>query len=65
MLKKRRVERSIKADAIGNMMFRLRESDQLLEYFDERLWLEVIDLVLVRSDGVLTFKFYNGTEVPV
>jgi len=65
MLKKRRVERSIKADAIGNMMFRLRESDQPLEYFDERLWLEVIDRVLVRSDGVLTFKFYNGTEVPV
>ena len=65
MLKKRRIERSIKANAIGNMMFRLRELDQPLEYFDERLWLEVIDCVLVHSDGVLTFKLYNGTEVSV
>ena len=62
-LKRKRAERRVKADAIGNMMFRLRELDQPLEYFDERLWLEVIDSVLVHPDGLLTFKLYDGTEV--
>ena len=33
--------------------------------FDERLWLEVIDSVLVHPDGLLTFKLYDGTEVSV
>lgn len=64
-LERRRVERRVKADAIGNMMFRLRELDQPLEFFDERLWREVIDSVLVHSDGQLTFRFHNGTEVSV
>ena len=64
-LKRKRAERRVKADAIGNMMFRLRELDQPLEYFDERLWLEVIDSVLVHPDGLLTFKLYDGTEVSV
>ena len=64
-LKRKRAERRVKADAIGNMMFRLRELDQPLEYFDERLWLEVIDSVLVHPDGLFTFKLYDGTEVSV
>ena len=64
-LERCRVERRVKADIIGNMMFRLRELDQPLEFFDGRLWLEVIESVLVHSDGVLTFKFYNGSEVSV
>lgn len=45
-------------------MFRLREMDQPLEHFDERLWLEVIDCVMVQRDG-LTFKFQNGKEIRV
>lgn len=45
-----------KADAIGGFMFRLRELDQPLEHFDERLWLEVIDCVTVCRDGLM-FKF--------
>ena len=64
-MKRKRAEHRVKADAIGNMMFRLRELDQPLEYFDERLWLEVIDSVLVHPDGLLTFKLYDGTEVSV
>lgn len=54
-----------KADAIGGFMFRLRELDQPLEHFDERLWLEVIDHVTVHGDGELTFKFQNGSEISV
>ena len=53
-----------KADAIGDFMFRLRELDQPMDHFDERLWLDVIDRVVVHRDG-LTFKFQNGKEIRV
>ena len=46
-------------------MFRLKEMDQALEYFDDRLWQEVIDIVRVEQDGTLVFRFQNGVEVPV
>lgn len=64
-LEKKRSERMAKADAIGGFMFELMERDPPLEYFDERLWLEVINSVLVHHDGQLTFKFQNGMEVRV
>ncbi len=64
-LDKKRNGRLIKADAIGGFMFRLRELDQPLEHFDERLWLDVIDSVIVHRDGVLTYRFQDGTEIRV
>ena len=64
-LSKRKTERMAKTDAIGGFMFRLRELDQPLEHFDDRLWLEVIDCVTVNRDGTLTFKFQSGTEIAV
>ena len=63
-LEKDRTERMAKADAIGGFMFRLRELDQPLEHFDERLWLEVIDCVTVCRDGLM-FKFQGGKEIQV
>ena len=64
-LEKKRTERMAKADAIGAFMFRLRELDQPLEHFDNRLWLDVIDSVTVQRDGKLIFKFQHGPEVLV
>ena len=64
-LEKDRTERMAKADAIDGFMFRLRELDQPVEYFDERLWLEVIDHVIVQRDEKLVFMFQNGTKVRV
>jgi hypothetical protein len=64
-LKKQWADRQRKADAIGGLMFRLRELDQPLEFFDERLWLDVIDSVLVQRDGGLVFRFQGGVEVAV
>ena len=63
-LERKRTERMAKADAIGSFMFRLREMDQPMDHFDERLWLDVIDHVVVHRDG-LTFKFQNGKEIRV
>ena len=63
-LEKERTERMAKADAIGGFMFRLREMDQPLEHFDQRLWLEVIDCVMVQRDEII-FRFQNGSEIRV
>ncbi len=64
-LDQERTERMAKADAIGGFLFRLRELDQPLEHFDERLWLEVIDHVIVYRDRKLTFRLQNGAEIEV
>ena len=63
-LERKRTERMAKADAIGGFMFRLRELDQPMDHFDERLWLDVIDCVVVHRDD-LTIKFQNGKEMRV
>ncbi len=63
-LERKRTERMAKADAIGAFMFRLSELDQPMDHFGDRLWLDVIDRVVVHRDG-LTFKFQNGKEIRV
>lgn len=45
-------------------MFDVQELDTLSE-FDEKLWLTVIDTVTVHTDGRMTFKFQDGTEIDV
>ena len=54
-----------KADAIGAFMFRLREMDQPLEHFDERLWMEQLTGSPFFKDGGMLFKFQNGSELAV
>lgn len=57
--------REYKAAAIGGFMFKLYENDCMLTDFDERLWIDSIDIVKVMPDGNLIFKFQNGSEVEV
>ena len=44
-------------------MFELHELDEPVTVFDDKLWLSVIDIVTVRHDGTLVFRFRNGMEV--
>ena len=60
---KRKSELDTKAKAIGGFMFELSERDRAIDYFDDRLWLEVIDNVRVHSTGALTFKFRGDIEI--
>lgn len=64
-LQKKRTERLPKADAIGGFMFTLMEREEPLETFTDGLWIDSIDLVTVRRDGKLVFRFQNGSEVIV
>lgn len=56
-------ERQVQADSISAFMFELRELDEPVTVFDEKLWLSVIDIVTVRHDGTSVFRFRNGMEV--
>lgn len=62
-LEAKKAVREAKADTIGAFMFELRERDEALTEFDDRLWLATIDTVTAHPDGRLVFKFQNGTEI--
>ena len=62
-LQKQIEERRVQADSIGAFMFELHESDEPVTVFDDKLWLSVIDHVLVRKSGTLLFRFKSGIEV--
>ena len=62
-LEAQKAVREAKADTIGTFMFELRERDEALTEFDDRLWLATIDTVTAHSDGRLVFKFQNGAEI--
>lgn len=64
VLEKKREERLGKASQIGGFLFELMERCELLEQFDDNLWLMTIDKVIAYPDGHLGFKFQNGMEVP-
>ncbi len=64
-LQKKRAVRQKKAEAITRFMERLAEREEPLMTFTDGLWLDSIDLVAVREDGSLTFRFQDGNEVTV
>ncbi len=64
-LRKKRADRLKKAEAITRFMQRLSERDEPLTVFTDGLWLDSIDLVTVRPDGTLTFRFRDGNEITV
>ena len=57
--------KEVQAEAIGAFMFELKESDEPLSDFDERLWVTLIDKVVVKHDGTMTFIFKSGTEITI
>jgi hypothetical protein len=58
-------QRKAQADSISAFMFELHETDEPVTEFDNKLWISVMDNVLVRSDGTLVFRFRNGIEIEV
>ena len=52
-----------KRKAIDRFISDLLKRDEQLTEFDNCLWLTVVDTVTVQSDGILLFKFNDGTEI--
>jgi len=46
-------------------MASLRERRAIMETFDEKTWLNVVDKVIVKENGSLLFHFFNGTNMKI
>ena len=62
-LREQSEQRKAQADSISAFMFELHETDEPVTEFDSKLWLSVIDSVVVRHNGTLLFQFRNGMEI--
>ena len=56
-------QRKAQADSISAFMFEIHETDEPITEFDSKLWLSVIDSVVVKHNGTLLFRFRNGMEI--
>ena len=56
-------QRKAQADSISAFLFELHETDEPVIEFDSKLWLSVIDNILVKENGKLLFRFRNGMEI--
>ena len=52
-----------KAKAIDGFIKDIKSRPLVITEFDEKLWLAVIDTVMVAQDGTMAFKFKNGSEI--
>lgn len=62
-LREQSEQRKVQADSISAFMFELYETDEPVTEFDSKIWLSVIDSVVVRHNGTLLFRFRNGMEI--
>lgn len=63
-LQSQKVTRRFQADVIESFMNEIRAFDDSLPVqYSDRLWLNLIDRVMVYEDGRLVFRFKNGTEI--
>ena len=62
-LQRTKEERQKKAEQLSAFMFELHERDGLLTEFDEKLWVTMIDKVVINHNGSMVFRFNNGMEV--
>lgn len=56
-------KRLARADAFDAFIRTVRDVNTVPIEFDDRLWLKVIDTVMVKNDGTLAFKFQNGMNL--
>lgn len=62
-LREQSKQRKAQADSISAFMFEMHETDEPVTEFDSKLWLSVIDSVVVKHNGTLLFRFRNGMEI--
>jgi DNA invertase Pin-like site-specific DNA recombinase len=64
-LKDKILGQSIRKEKIRRFLKELRQVDNLITEFDEKLWNDTIELVTVHSDKTLSFRFKDGTQISV
>lgn len=56
-------KRLAKAKALERFVLEVGSKPLVLEAFDEKLWLAVVDQVTIGVDGKMVFRFRNGTDI--
>ena len=56
-------ERQSKSLLLESFIKNLNSHKEVLEEFDDRLWMAAIDTVIIQPEGQLRFRFKDGTEV--
>lgn len=46
-------------------MFDLMERPEPIAEFDDRLWIDAIEHVMVFNDGRMVYRFWNGSEITI
>lgn len=62
-LERERTLRLARADRFNAFIRTIRDIDAVPAEFDNQLWIKTIDIVTVRTDGTLAFRFQNGVEI--
>ena len=62
-LEQGKLERIAKSKAIGRFIRSIRGTSELLNQFDEALWIAIVDSVTVLRNGEMLFRFKNDYEV--
>ena len=62
-IKKQKEERRSHIEQLRAFITELESREDLIEEFNERMWLALIDVVVIQHDGTKVFKFKNGMEV--
>ena len=63
MLETAKRERLGKAKVIDGFVRDIENRELAVTRFDEKLWVAVIDRVVVGRDGAMLFRFRNGVDV--
>ena len=63
MLEADKVKRLSKAKALARFVREVEIRPLILESFDEKLWLAVVDQVTVSVGGGMGFRFRNGVDI--
>ena len=62
-LEQKRTDQLNRAETLQNMVHRLFETTDMIDTFDETLWRNMIEKVIVFHDNRMIFQFLDGTEI--
>ncbi len=54
-----------KAELLGEFMFELHEREGVMDKFEMRFWVILVERVVVTEGKKLTFEFRSGTKIPI
>ena len=64
-LREEKQDLKIRQEKIKIFIKNLKENNEIISEFDEKLWYSIIEQVIVNTDGIIDFKFKNQTKYSI